>query len=97
MIITEISLHVTDLNTSPFQLYNYDCSSGIYLPPLCREFAAFFMLMSNEGYGESVHMHRLATAIAARIHKTWMHMKTRPDQQTSNATVDTSVMAFINF
>ena len=50
MLITKISLRVTDLNTSPFQLYT--TVVRVFIIRRYIDASSLFMLMSNEGSGE---------------------------------------------
>ena len=51
---------------------NQLCIDGDLIYESALEVLVLIALSSNEGSGESVHMHRLARSIAARIHKLWM-------------------------
>ena len=50
---------------------------------------------SNKGSGKSVHVHRLARAFAAHIHKVWMQMKTQRDHKLDLAPLDMLAWTFI--
>ena len=50
---------------------------------------------SNKGSSKYVHVHRLARAFAAHIHKVWMQMKTQSDQRLDLASLDMLAWALL--